>query len=505
MMTAMDGNTVKLVLGVTFAILGAVVIQNLLRSDDWDENSGSFDGVPTPSFANPSVNPSSLQLSAEGHFLPGHTGTEEEVSFSELRPSFVAGTSGETFNLQYATGSTAAPTEELKFIKTSDTTAASKIEELNIGVKPTTTAQSESVHTESYVSVVINQYIPEQTNDRSDDESLDPSRPTKPSETFGTVLPNPDGTPASRQVCYKDVLQDEKTVCRPTCSMGSKTFSLPGMTSCRPWLTCEDIARDIKVGREIGDGSVKIVTVGWWQNYTVAVSKLKDNKLLNDFMHGLEMLKAFSGSEGVVQLLGFCAPAVYITEYHPLSNALNFIHRLQQHPELQSYNTPNVRMQLCNDYARILAFLHNSPTGCRVMCDSTQLARALHQYLVSNGLRLLLADVDALPKVGPQKVVCGQRQLSGELLAPEQQWPFEGREYSTSHQPPYDEKSDIWKIPEVCSYFLGNGAAVDGLKYHLFEIHKQCKATDPAQRPTAENVVKVYEKVKQSLLSSAER
>lgn len=59
----------------------------------------------------------------------------------------------------------------------------------------------------------------------------------------------------SQDVCLTRAL-DEKTLCRPNCSDIPGHFSLPGMDSCHPWLTCEDY---IAVEEKISFGAVKIV------------------------------------------------------------------------------------------------------------------------------------------------------------------------------------------------------------------------------------------------------
>jgi len=56
-------------------------------------------------------------------------------------------------------------------------------------------------------------------------------------------------------VCIDDYDRNEVR-CRPKCSYGK--FSLFGMTSCYPWLSCTEIGQ-IKLIKEIGHGAVKQV------------------------------------------------------------------------------------------------------------------------------------------------------------------------------------------------------------------------------------------------------
>ena len=131
-----------------------------------------------------------------------------------------------------------------------------------------------------------------------------------------------------------------------------------------------------------------------------------------------------------------------------------------------------------------------------VMCDSNDLEKTLSQYLLSDDLRLVVNDLDALPEVDNEHnllIRCGHKQLFGDFVAPEQLWPYEDEEFSDVDMPSYDEKIDIWKIPDVCHYFLNDTTGAESLHFHLFKIHKQCKSNDPQKRPTAKEVLEKYE------------
>ena len=73
----------------------------------------------------------------------------------------------------------------------------------------------------------------------------------------------------------------------------------------------------------------------------------------------------------------------------------------------------HVRSTLALDYLDILAYLHNSPIGTRVMCDSNDLEKTLSQFLVTDELRLVVVDLDALPLVDHQEdilVKCSEKK-----------------------------------------------------------------------------------------------
>lgn len=163
-----------------------------------------------------------------------------------------------------------------------------------------------------------------------------------------------------------------------------------------------------------------------------------------------------------------------------------------------------MRLQMVSDYLQIIHFLHNSPIGCRVMCDSNDLEKTLSQFLITDDLHLVLADVDALPLVDRATgtlIKCGHRQLFGTFVAPEQLWPFKDFEFHDEKMPEYDEKTDIWKIPDVVYHLLGNSATADQLKFRLFNILKQCKSHKPNERPSAGDIMSLFEAERLKILN----
>ena len=124
--------------------------------------------------------------------------------------------------------------------------------------------------------------------------------------------------------------------------------------------------------------------------------------------------------------------------------------------------------------------------------------KTLSQFLITSDLKLVVNDVDALPLVNHSsqvKIKCGPRQIYGDFAAPEQLWKHPEREFVNSEMPSYDEKIDIYKIPDVCEYFLGDLQASEMLKFHLFKIHKLCKEEMPHNRPSAKEILEEYSKI----------
>ncbi|XP_015905810.1 protein O-mannose kinase [Parasteatoda tepidariorum] len=289
--------------------------------------------------------------------------------------------------------------------------------------------------------------------------------------------------------CHSDIIKN-KTVCSLICSDGE--FSLPGMTSCLQWLNCED---KLTIVSTISISVVKSVYLARWSNYEVVLSVLSSKIYKEDFKQNLFMIKSLASHNQVVELIGFCNNSI-VTKYYRFGSALNANYHLRH--SLRSFDNIKMRLNLCISYASVIEFLHSSPVGVRVMCDSNSLEKTLSQYLLTDSFEILVNDLDATPEVQKNTnkgVICGNKLLSGTFVAPEQLWPFPNYEYDPERMISYDEKTDVWKIPDVCNWFLGNSSSIDFIKYKLFTIHKQCKSVDPLQRPTASHVLEVYKNI----------
>jgi len=323
------------------------------------------------------------------------------------------------------------------------------------------------------------------------------------------------------------------------------------MKYCRPWLTCDDLTEDtFQRGAQIGEGAVKHVHFARWNKFPVAASYLKTAEYREDFEHGIKMLRLLQPSLQVVQFVGSCEDA-YLTEYHHLGDGAQLEHLFDQHMIISLLNNISTRFRMCLDFVRAIAYVH---THSRVMCDSNDLLKMLSQFLITDDLRLILNDVDALPQVdhaNGDKILCGHRQIgtssrlgrrggaerAGEgvgsdgggvekdeeyamnfdeaddridigeeergsynddvddYVAPEQRWPFDDMDFDEALQPKYDEKIDVWKIPATCEYLMGDVEGADHANFHLFDVNKECKQEDPSLRPSVGEVLSIYHAV----------
>lgn len=294
------------------------------------------------------------------------------------------------------------------------------------------------------------------------------------------------------QLCWKN-LPTQKWLCRPVCQHGY--FSLPGMEYCMQWLDCKHLNTDIDVGNMIGQGAIKMVFKAFWKNYTLALNIAARKEYYPDFRHGKSMIMALQPNPHFIQLIGTCGIR-YLTEYHPLTSADNFLSYITS-TQYKHFDSLELRYQLCLDYVHIVALLHNSPIGTRVLCDSNDPKKTLSQFLLRSDFRLIINDMDALPEVNHtanQLIKCGHREIGGDFVAPEQLWPYPYKNFTDEEMPPYDEKTDIWKIPNICNHFLGSMTEAIPIKLRLLHVHSQCKEEDPKLRPTAREVASEYKK-----------
>lgn len=280
-------------------------------------------------------------------------------------------------------------------------------------------------------------------------------------------------------------------------------FKMGAMKNCSPWLQCDAVRKEVRKLKGIGQGAVKQVFLSEWKGHKVALSKLTGHDFQEDFLHGLEMLKALQ-SKYVVTLVGFCVEDnTVVTEYQPLGSLMN-LNAVLNLVKYQSLNTWHNRFRLAMEYVAIINFLHSSPMGTRVMCDSNDLGKTLSQYLLTSDFHLVANDLDALPLVDRNAnllIKCGHRELLGEFVAPEQLWPHaKEMPFTDTLMPAYDEKTDIWKIPSVVDFLLGQVEGSDVVRFHLFDIHRECKKKNSVERPSVQTVLNVYKTVYATLI-----
>ena len=280
------------------------------------------------------------------------------------------------------------------------------------------------------------------------------------------------------------------------------TFALEEWAVCVPILSCNEMSHAVQIGSSLYNvGSWKFHAARW-NNYDIMYAA-SDYDVSFDFDSIQELIPHDSilypigmckKEDGVPELL-FASNSVILGSAHDLNSILS---------SKSSCDNAIVRFKLAIDYVQILARLHSKyRIGDYevhfVLCNSHSLSHLLSQLLVTADLKLILGALDNLPLIVKSdydgemgKIVCSQAELSGDFIAPEQSWPYQSSKvFNPSLQPGYNEKADIWKIPDVTKALLGNaGANVLDL---LEVVHRKCKTTEPSSRPTAEQVLYEYQ------------
>ena len=287
----------------------------------------------------------------------------------------------------------------------------------------------------------------------------------------------------------------------------------PDYQAYRPNLIdCAEYRANVTLLRKIAEGVVKEVWLGKWSsNGYVAVSFLKSPLYADDFQHNIHMLRNFTllfDSKLTARFLGDCGGRILFTKFYrlgPLTGLYHLLPRLSSSVQSKTQSIIQNRaehstqsnealssrecFQFCIRYARAIDYLHNSPIGRRVMCDSNDLAKLASQFLIDDDLTIVANDLDALPDVSNGPIKCGNRRLIGDLIAPEQR----------IQNATYDHRIDLYKLPFVCDYLRSLCARDELLDLLLAKLHAQCLDQLPSNRPNSSQILSEYLKINYTL------
>ena len=289
-----------------------------------------------------------------------------------------------------------------------------------------------------------------------------------------------------------DVAVTSSDRCVP-CPSGS--FSYPGWLTCRPYLTCDDLAGGaVRIARYLASGAIKHVFLGHYTLHSsIPVAYAVSNQHPADFQNHITVLKDLAPSPLVVQLLGHCQDKYVVTQYWKLGHCGN-LEELLAHRAYAKFNNLAVRFRLAVDFVSCLAFLHEHDY---VMCDGNDVAKLLSQFLITDEWHLVLNDLDAaakLPRIDSNRkgtIKCGHKRLhGGVLVAPEQLWPFGDTPFKDGDMPGYDEKIDVWRIPPVVEVLIGSSLNGSLVLSDLNGVFKRCRLARPGDRPAAAEVLR---------------
>lgn len=315
-------------------------------------------------------------------------------------------------------------------------------------------------------------------------------------------------TPLSfRAACSSNTFATREGRCLP-CPRGK--FSFPGWNECRSWLNCSQIALQVHATRRFHHGITKRVWHANWNGYQVVFINCSEKDAVkreqcSRGMHNMEKLQG----KFVTRLIGSCPEKLQIVTMYYKHGTLRFLDNLlrSRRHRLYKYDNIQTRFQLTVEYLKVLDYLHSSPIGVRVMCDSPYLDKLLDQYLITDDFHVVVNDVDGLEEVTEeggchkwQNVSFSSKGQLTKELAERLGWPNESEPLPFHLRPVFDEKIDIWKIPWVVEKLLGKVKGSSFAKNELRKIMEKCHAINPQQRPTANEVLQELLRVQQLIV-----
>jgi hypothetical protein len=281
---------------------------------------------------------------------------------------------------------------------------------------------------------------------------------------------------------------------------------------CHAHLNCDSLS-SIRPLHWLVNGTVKHVRLARWHHDLIVMATPSSRPMSADFSSGLQAANQLDRFQATftTEYLGRCDDRIMFTRYAPLGDCLNaydivrqrkfafgFTEKLwlmQTKAELTDDRfkvtlAASLRcFQLCLSYVRVISDLHSSPIGTLVMCDGNSLGKLLTQFLFKTPDQIVLNDLDALPDASRGPIRCGSRALTGDLIAPEQR----------ATNATYDEKIDIWRIPDVCLWFLNACPSNNLLQFMIRSIFEASKQSDPYRRPSARSLLNQLRRINHTL------
>ncbi|KAL9975562.1 hypothetical protein ACROYT_G012737 [Oculina patagonica] len=275
------------------------------------------------------------------------------------------------------------------------------------------------------------------------------------------------------------------------------TFCFTGLSECEPWLNCSHIALQVLPKQRIHGGMMKEKWLADWKGRQVVYMNCSRPNFKKQCFRGMTRIEKLQGPF-VTRLIGRCYENLEIVTAYYKHGSAKTLSQILQRPQYSQYNNIQARFQLIVDYVKIMNFMHNSPIGTRVMCDTANLDKLLSQYLITDDFHMVVNDLDNTPDASQESgILCTNRKELRPFVAPEQRWPNRSVRFRLDRMPTYDEKVDIWKIPAVLERLLGEVNGSSFVKSKLRKVMERCHASNPQQRPTANDVLQELLRVQQ--------
>ncbi len=283
-------------------------------------------------------------------------------------------------------------------------------------------------------------------------------------------------------------------------SCPEETFSLPGWISCKKHLVCDQIEHDVRIINSLFDIGRWNFKMAEWSGYQSIHASIKTEDTLPTIIEP-DIVSEILRNSSLLYPIGFCTETKAIVYVKPsLSRIRGPANKLDtlfaHHVDCDNWI---VRFRLAIDFVRMLAWLHSTPGGPVVFCNSFNLEHTFQQLAITENWELTLGTFDNLKQVKTGSLIkCSDKEIEGNFVAPEQRWPYRGlKVFNIQQQPSYSESTDVWKIPDVTESLLGS-LKMEGQRSPLIYLsgtHSKCKNVDPGSRPSATQVLQKYMEV----------
>ena len=285
-------------------------------------------------------------------------------------------------------------------------------------------------------------------------------------------------------------------VCVP-CAKGS--FSFPQWSVCKEFIDCSEIGSSVRLIRFLHAIGNWAFHVAEWRDYEVYYAK----GIPADLVLTPQAFRDLSALHSMLQPIGFCLETgvVVFSGEKLLLQPLRDVYNVVKAGPCDNFL---FWFRLCVEYVRVLVQLHDASTASSyVMCNSHTPQQLLDQFFVTQDLHLVLGGYDNLRMVikndgREHRVRCSDDNLVGTFVAPEQRWPFARyKVFNHREQPPYNEKADIWKVPDFTWSLLAHCGSrhCREILHYLAAAHVRCKRENPDQRPNATMLYREYARV----------
>ena len=288
-------------------------------------------------------------------------------------------------------------------------------------------------------------------------------------------------------------------------------FRLPGWFVCRNFLECSDFHNNVRVRDTLYHyGNHKHYQADWESFQLVLVCSEKTSSFANVHSKLVDKVSTF---QNFFQIVGFCSHKA-CTAYYPYNRGpwtplLQVVGETSWNSQAEGSRHWYARFIIMYNLVEVLSNLHDGlMSGVYAMCNTNSVAAILSKFVVNGNGLVQVAHLNGfIPTQGTfseQKYTqCTDNSgtpsggRDGDMLqAPE----VSGKHFSHTklsldesavrHQ--HTMQIDVWLIPDVAQFLLHSVPGGPRILDYLEKIHRQCKFSNPQERPSMDEVRDAY-------------